>query len=257
MGKIPFRIYRLKRSGNNEKVGFEKLASSWYLEDISENDIIYSDKSWIEGKVRIYPSSIPEYSGSTFQYMDKTVHGPNKYGLYIKMDSKKYYIKGTEEKTNEEDNAAVPNVFEFYLDPQHITPTYRKLQTEIRTRGGWEIQHWGDALTEVRVEGKSGGLHKFTHGTILGKEDDVTTSIAWQRLNQLKALYDSDHRVKNQKDTILLGMNYYDKYFIGYFTDFTGPIASSENPYIVDFSFTFKVQEELSTTLAVNNNLII
>ena len=55
---------------------------------------------------------------------------------------------------------------------------------------------------------------------------------------------------------MLLGMNYFDRYFIGYFTDFNGPEAQAENPYIVEFSFTFKVQQELSINAASLSGLI-
>ncbi|MCK9428829.1 MAG: hypothetical protein M0R17_02310 [Candidatus Omnitrophica bacterium] len=256
MSKIPFRIYRLdKNQGSN--IGFSRLSPSKYLVDISENNIINGGRGQVEDLLEFTPSNLPGYSGPSFVSRRTIVFGPTSWGKYIKFNNKTYYILGTEAKTNKDDNAAIPKVFEFYLDPQHIIPEYRKLQTEIRTRGGWEIQHWGEALTEVRVQGKSGGMHQLSPGRPLGREDDVTQSLAWQRLNQLKALYDSDHNVKNQADTVLLGMNYFDKYFIGYFTDFSGPEASSENPYIVDFSFTFKVQQELSTTSAISNNIMI
>lgn len=255
MSKIPFRIYRLKRN-KDSKNGFSKIAPDNYLLDIRESDIASGGKASTTDKLRIVPSNIPGYTGTTFEYRDMNVYGPDEYGRYIKLNNKRYYIMLTEPKGDDEGSFAIPNVFEFYLDPQHVTPQYRKLQTEIRTRGGWEVQHWGEALTEVRVEGKSGGLHQLYPGKSLGKEDDVTQSLAWIRLNQLKTLYDSDHNVKNQEDTVLLGMNFYDKYFVGYFTDFNGPEASSETPYIVNFSFNFKVQQEISVDLAISNGLI-
>lgn len=256
MSKIPFRIYRLQKDQSNKNVGFTKLAPANYLVDITESDIISGGRASISDQLVITPANIPGYAGNTFVSRTMTIHGPDDYGKYIKVDNKRYYIMMTEPKANVEDMSSIPNLFEFYLDPQHITPQYRKLQTEIRTRGGWEIQHWGEALTEVRVQGRSGGMHQLSPGKPLGKDDDVTQSLAWTRLNQLKTLYDVDHNVKNQADTVLLGMNYYDRYFIGYFTDFSGPEASSENPYIVEFSFTFKVQQELSVATATANGLI-
>jgi hypothetical protein len=119
----------------------------------------------------------------------------------------------------------------------------------VQTRGGWEVQHWGDQLTEIQVQGRSGGMHRDANNNYVNaqKQDiDVTKSLAWQRISQLRTLYQADHSSPNQEDLILVGMNYYDKFFVGYFTTFTGPVADSEKPYIVDFTFTLKIQQELN-----------
>jgi hypothetical protein len=54
-----------------------------------------------------------------------------------------------------------------------------------------------------------------------------------------------DHKERNIRIKTLLGLTYYDAFYIGYFTDFTGPVADAEKPYIMTFSFTFKSQETL------------
>ena len=144
----------------------------------------------------------------------------------------------------------LPNEFIFYVNPQHVNPVANKRLTEILTRGGYEIQHWGNALTEIQVTGKTGALYKTSTGGIPDATVtvDVTQSLAWKRLSQLRDLYDADHAVKNQEALVLLGMNYYDRFYTGYFTSFTGPVADAANPYQVDFSFAFKVQKEQPIT---------
>ena len=143
---------------------------------------------------------------------------------------------------------ATSDVFEFLINPQRIEPVYNKRITEVLTRGGYEIQHWGNALTEVRVTGRSGGLNKNPQGGFLEAQDtvDVTQSLAWKRLASLREWYIADHATPNQEDPTLICMNFYDKFLMGYFTTFTGPVADAEKPYIVDFSFTLKVQKELN-----------
>ncbi|MFA5396342.1 MAG: hypothetical protein WC346_10080 [Methanogenium sp.] len=144
----------------------------------------------------------------------------------------------------------IPNEFTLYVNPQRVSPVANKRLTEVLTRGGYEIQHWGNALTEIQVTGKTGALFKTSTGAYPTDTSiiDVTQSLAWKRLSQLRDLYDTDHAVKNQEALVLLGLNYYDKFYTGYFTSFTGPTASAENPYQIDYSFTFKVQKEQTIT---------
>jgi hypothetical protein len=148
--------------------------------------------------------------------------------------------------------------FEFHVNPQRITPSIRKLQSEMRTRGGWEIQHWGNELEELRVEGHSGGMHKkLEDGKVvpLGPDDNVTKSIAWTKLSALKNLFYSDKDVfNNDYEDRLLAMNYYDDFYIGYFKDFAGPSSDSQSPFIINYSFTFKVTEK--TQVSGNIDLV-
>jgi len=167
----------------------------------------------------------------------------DKYFIYFK--NKKYYFSKTGAVINDNSNTVV---FEFYINPERITPSYRKLITETRTRGGWDVQHWGEQLIEIRVEGRTGGLIKggalnlvkeFTNSSDI----DITQSYAWKRLNELKKLYDGDHKQIDIEGFVTkLGFNYYDRFYIGYFSEFSGPLADAEKPYIMNYSFTFKVE---------------
>jgi hypothetical protein len=144
----------------------------------------------------------------------------------------------------------IPAEFTFYINPQRVNLVANKRFTEILTRGGYEIQHWGNALSEIQVTGKTGALYKTSTGEIPAPNAviDITQSLAWIRLSQLRDLYDTDHAVKNQEALVLLGMNYYDHFYMGYFTSFSGPSAAAENPYQIDFGFSFKVQKEQTIT---------
>jgi len=170
-----------------------------------------------------------------------------------------YILKSSTASSSNSSDTAV-EIFEFYLNPQHIVPNYKKLNTEIRTRGGWEVQHWGNALTDLQVQGISGGLHKVVENGVsrlLTKDESVTDSTAWQKLDKLKAIYDNDQSVANQEVKTLLGMNYYNRFFIGYFSDFTGPEADALQPYMIKFSFNFKVTDEKHITSLTGGSIVL
>lgn len=131
--------------------------------------------------------------------------------------------------------------YTFHVNPNHITPSYRKIISEIRTRGGYEIQHWGNALSELKVQGHSGGL--IDRGA---QDDDITKTEAWRKLVELKTKYWNSNADPNTQSSILLSLTYYDTMYIGYFVDFTGPEANVNSPYIMDYSFTFKVTDEIN-----------
>jgi len=261
--KIPIRIYKIDSSEvtdsgiSTERVdaslqAYEKLPGSRYVQNVTEDDIsmVPSRLGGAFRKIALNGDFLP---GSDLdEYKDFTVQ-EDKFGkLYVEYNNERYYIRRTQLSKRPDDTG--PDIFEFYVNPEHITPTYKKLVTEIRTRGGYEVQHWGNALTDIRVQGKSGGLHRVINrpikpgnlGETLQGDESIMDSSAWKRLMQLKRLYDFDHVVKNQQSPNVLGMNYHNSFFIGYFTDFTGPEADAKTPYLVNYSFSFRVQKEYS-----------
>ncbi len=254
MSKIPIRIYRLN-SNNISQEDIQNLSykPSNYLINITDSDI-YSSSLVKTKLVNVGVENIPA-SGtialvnpgdvkavcSVYENQDKYSILVKCYDVYGNSSVNTFYIK----KSNElEDTKSVTQIFEFYVNPNHITPSYRKLVTEVRTRGGWEIQHWGEALTEVRVQGKSGGLNRVGTSFKLKPDQTIMDSTAWQRLQELRSIYEEDHKLVNQVPSKLLGFNYLDRFYIGYFTEFTGPEADADIPYLVTYSFVFKVQSE-------------
>jgi hypothetical protein len=266
MERIPIRIYRLVDYGENSE--FEGAAlhiNEWeFVQNKTDEDIDSSGANFAQNIVGVIELTSENIFGSTFVGTNSFVvyNSVNGNGVkdddgnvisifYIVFEGEKYYLRRKQGNVNEND--IIPNVFEFYVNPERITPTHGKLITETRTRAGWDIQHWGEKLTEIRVEGKTGGLNKVVKepGTVTNVATlDITQSIAWKRLSQLKVLYDADHQeVLGGGKLLKLGFNYYDKFYIGYFTEFTGPTADAEKPYLMTYSFTFKVEEEIPLSL--------
>ena len=269
MQRIPIRIFQLADSGENSiNEGRNILLNEWdYITGKTENDIdksVANIATGVIGKITLTSDNIYDATFDDTKILDvyentsdtgnKLVdfNGNTASQYFIYFDGKTYFIRNTQEPTT---NDAIPNMFEFYINPERITPTYAKIITETKTRGGWDVQHWGTKLTEIRVEGRTGGLNKPDPNFIgpqpkilRNKDSDITQSVAWKRLQQLKAIYDNDHSAVNAvKNGVVkkLGFNYYDNFYIGYFSDFTGPIAEADKPYIMTYSFTFKVEQEI------------
>jgi hypothetical protein len=92
----------------------------------------------------------------------------------------------------------------------------------------------------------------------LEKGETIMNSYAWKKVTDLRTIYEQDHKERNVTVKTLLGLTYYDAFYVGYFMDFNGPVADAEKPYIMTFSFTFKVQETIyqnskNTLLNTNN----
>lgn len=47
-------------------------------------------------------------------------------------------------------------IVEMYINPQNFTITSKKQITEVRTKGGYVMQYWGEMLDEIRLAGTTG-----------------------------------------------------------------------------------------------------
>jgi hypothetical protein len=280
------RLYRLtnsKGSDNSIVTQVKSINTAYsYLQNLTTNDIQFygatvglspttNDPS-AKGIILISAGNVPATLNT--DYTKPFIVKQDSTGYYIIIAQRKYYVRSV--STVSVANNVQNNMCELYLNPQHLTPVYAKLNTEIRTRGGWEIQHWGENLTEVSVQGKTGGLQRdvtkplnsgnrtSTDGSIvaqtLASNQSITMSTAWQKLSLLKQWYHADHSLSTAANKYKLGFNYYDSFYLGYFMNFTGPEADAESPYIMTFSFSIKVESELvipdtGTTNTANVNV--
>lgn len=163
-------------------------------------------------------------------------------GAFVTIGNQNFYITSEFNYTGFDEEAYV-----FHVNPDRVTPSYSKLQTEVRTLGGWEVQHWGNQLTTLKVDGKTGSMASSTDrgNTKLSEAPSIYESTAWKKLVSLRKLYESDQNRRNRAVDYLLGLTYYDGLYVGYFTDFTGPVADKDQPYLMTYSFTFKVIETI------------
>lgn len=256
--RVPIKIFRLEQNSQ----GALDAAPTRYVQGKTLSDIQPNSDGTESINLSQTPVGQPlAASGMSRVYSDSA-------GKYVILNgAEKLYIAAA---VGQKANAGLPQVFEFYVNPQRLSPTYQKIQTEIRTRGGWEVQHWGDALTELRVEGFSGGTHRRSTVNInrdptaptlnrtqavgdvrndgLLDWESITNTTAWQRLMQLRQFYDADHSVRNQEQLMLLGIAVYDTFYVGYFTQFSGPNHEAEKPYQFSYSFTLKILYETNVS---------
>lgn len=47
-------------------------------------------------------------------------------------------------------------VIPMYINPQSIVYDHKKMITKERTKGGWNLQYWGEELTSLRISGHTG-----------------------------------------------------------------------------------------------------
>lgn len=247
--RIPLKIYKLPISTVQKIDNFiePELSANQYLLDKDINDVfIDSDgKKVIEIAITNLPLNTFDTTTAQLELPQTFEVFEDNYGnFFVEIQNSRIFVQVPSFKKFLENESR--EVFEFYLNPESFKPSLKKLITEIRTRGGWEVQHWGEALTDIEVSGKSGAMtKKLRNGQLvqLTDDDSVQDSIAWKRLSALASLYRKDHNIKNKPVEYLLGLSVYDNFYIGYFTSFTGPFVTSTQPYIVDYSFSFKVQE--------------
>ena len=190
-----------------------------------------------------YIENYPQVTDTNYSFSRELYLDDN--GVYYVIDaSSRYYVSNPNQIRVKADTV----IFEFHVNPQRVSITESKLQTEIRTRGGWETQHWGNQLGEISLNGHTGGMHKKLGpggGVIpLGELDTVVDSIAWKKLTQLKDIYYRNNAERN-KEQKLLSINYYGDLYTGYFKDFKGPDSDAERPYLIDYSFVFKIVDRI------------
>lgn len=249
MSKIPMILYKVllnnKDSILSSLESLEKPSVSNYLLNITDAELSnksYQDKLLIDVTAINFPDGLVPFDVLEKGVVTKEVYKDEKGEYFILFDNEKYYIQSSSPDSHFN---SIKEIFRFHVNPVRVTPVYKKIFNEIRTRGGWEIQHWGNMLDEIRVECITGGLNKLSNGEPLSKNDSIVNSYAWEQVMKLKTIYDQDFKERNVKSKTLLGLVYYDTFYIGFFTDFTGPVADAEKPYIMTFSFGFKSIETL------------
>jgi len=245
------------------QISFSHVSDSQFLTGLDDSNIQSAKTSGGNPglAIKVAPWNVPDPSANTYlpkTGMYLTVYNeigfvsspgnPPSRDYYVLIGGRRWYIRKKSATTHAQ--GTPQEVFEFYVNPKHIEPVYKKLITKVKTLAGWEVVHWGTELTQIRVSGQSGGLHRIIDNPtrlqqVLSDDEDITMSTAWRRLNQLKAIYDKDHAgVGEEQSTTTLGLSFFDRFYVGFFEDFTGPIADAEKPYLVDYAFTFTVEKE-------------
>lgn len=149
-------------------------------------------------------------------------------------------------------------ILTFYVNPTHLTLVKKKLFQQIRTRAGWEFQHWGPQIGEIRLEGVTGNItppQRITTGRFLGipvpqiveEPPTDTTSPALKAFRQLERWYDEDQDEKAQYEGRLLAVEYRGHMYVGHISEFSFE-ERADTPFMLYYNLTFLVHYE-STSL--------
>ena len=155
-----------------------------------------------------------------------------------------------------EERESVGAPFIFYVNPTRIEISASKAKTRIRTRRGYEFQHWGNEPTDISVTGRTGGLGQYDFMGNKKYHGDIQKSTAYKVLTALKKLYDEDQGFKanNQASPFILGLTYRGKVYIGHFDTFSFT-EDAEVPYIFDYSFKFTAEFESKSLISAQQSL--
>lgn len=82
----------------------------------------------------------------------------------------------------------IPNqgLVEMYINPQSLSIVERKLVKETRTKGGYVVQYWGEALPEIDIQGTtgSGGVEGINVLRDIYRQEQVGFNTIVGQLNQ-------------------------------------------------------------------------
>jgi hypothetical protein len=178
-------------------------------------------------------------------------------GPYIVKNDLIYYIHDIDSSG---ENRAI---FTFKVNPTHITLQKRKLQTKIRTKGGFVFQQWGPDISEIALEGTTGNITpsgiSFRQTNIPGigeiplphdLSSDIPTednSPMLKAFRQLETLYDDDQNEEANQRGRRIALEYRGRIYVGHLSDFFYE-ERGERPFQLYYRLTFLVHFEATST---------
>jgi hypothetical protein len=136
------------------------------------------------------------------------------------------------------------------VSPATMTRSYSKIiSSGNRTRTGFIVEHWGEQLLTISLEGSTGGFYSWRPA---GGRDGLTTfqesSAAYQQLMSLAAVFRSNGRLYNSDGTIAVAgavSLYYDGVIYEGVLDGFGFSEDENQPFRINYNLTMTVHYEL------------
>lgn len=132
----------------------------------------------------------------------------------------------------------------FYVNPNSISFSFRQKVNRRKSRAGWIDEYWGEELDTLSVEAFSGGFRSNTTGysSYISAQSDST---AFQRLEKIVQAYRQNgllfSSAKDFAEDFIPIKFHYDKFvYHGFFETFNME-DTADRPFMLSFSFTFKV----------------
>lgn len=157
-------------------------------------------------------------------------------------------------------------LFTFRVNPNHLNILKKKLFTKIRTKGGFEFQHWGPDISEISIEGITGniratgiGIQNVSVGPVSlpapydrAAEDFPTeqNSPAYASFRQLERLYDDDQNDSKIENNQRLAIEYRQRIYVGHLAQFSYTEVATR-PFLFEYKITFLVHYEATSEVGV------
>ena len=174
------------------------------------------------------------------------------------------YVKFTDGQKKYVNTAStgLQNVFTFRVNPNHLNIQKKKLFTKIRTKGGFEFQHWGADISEIALEGVTGnirasgiGLRDINLGVTsvpvpvdraLEEFPNEQNSSAYKTFRALEKLYEDDQNDNMITNNIRLALEYRKRIYVGHLSQFSYT-EIADKPFMFEYKLTFLVHYEATS----------
>jgi len=204
---------------------------------------------------------------SATRYPDKSLSDIMHLVRFVKYEGfKAYYTDGAGPNVEIISNsspapATGTAIFTFKVNPQNINIQKRKLFTKIRTRGGFEFQHWGADIGEITIRGTTGNIRptgitfqrtQTVIGSIPIPRDEsqeprtVENTQLYSTFRALEDVYDNDQNDSAIKDKKRIALEYRDRIFVGHFANFSYE-EDGERPFQLSYNLNFLVHYEATS----------
>jgi len=203
----------------------------------------------IEGKMDDWPNDSiltnPTNQGMVYRvFRDASTNVP-----YIMRNNEKFVIEGKEESPN------ITPIFKFYVNPRNIHIGKSKLITKIRTRGGFEFQHWGPDIATISFGGTTGNITptSFT-AQIRNENPTVDNSEAYKVFRDFEQLYEEDQQQQEIGNVTMLGLEYRGNIYVGHLRNF-GFDEVGEKPFQLEYTVEFAVEYEATSVSSAQQEI--
>jgi len=168
---------------------------------------------------------------------------------YIMRNDEKFIVAGKEESSD------IAAAFKFHVNPRNISIVKSKLITRIRTRGGFEFQHWGPDITLISFGGTTGNITptSFT-ARIKNENPTVDNSEAYKAFREFEQLYNEDQEQQSIGNVTMLGLEYRENIYVGHLRNF-GFDEVGEKPFQLEYKVEFAVEYEATSVSSAQQEI--
>lgn len=159
----------------------------------------------------------------------------------------------------------IPPELTMLINPANLDISYTQLVNETRTLGGFILEYWGEALTQLSASGTTAMF--YNEGGIDNK--DLRISEAYQNFIRLVNIYKNNGKdYYNDRVTLAKNINadriisfgqvimtYMEKQYQGYFESFTIK-ELAEKPFYFEYDFSFKVVKTVGDFIIQSSNFV-